>query len=714
VTVNVTPVNDAPEVDPSSGNLDPATGHYTHTAKEDTVINGKVVATDVDGDKLTYSAKDQPTHGSVVVNTDGSYVYTPNLDYIGKDQFTVTVSDGKGGTTTAIVDLNFTPGDAPIANPDAATTKEDTALVLTADKLLGNDSAGDNGPLKLTGVSNPSNGTVVLNADGTVTFTPAKDFNGDATFNYSAVDKNGNVVNSSVTVNVTPENDIPVPTDPKLPGESFNPITGNYAHTTPEDTAVKGKVVATDADGDKLTYTVSGQPTHGTVDFKADGTYTYTPSKDYNGKDSFSVLVDDGHGGKVTSIVNIDITPVNDAPTTSGGTISGAEDTYLVSGTGGFTWASFNIKDVDSADSALSIKITSLPADGKLQFFNGTGWENISSNNSFSKSDIDGGKLRFVPDANESGGNSFNTAGTGDQKSHYAAFNYEVSDGSQKSSAEMRVDIKPVADAPIISIGGISLVNDSTSTVTPPKGNGLTQQYYAPDANDNLNTTTARTPTRIETELEGKVPTSTTIVTSPDVYVPNGASAPSGIATDSAYRVSGLVYLEEGKTYTFSGYVDDTSLLKIGGVELMNRPYDGYGTFTATPFVPGKSGYYTVEMIVYNASNVGALDLNVSVNGGKAVDFNTSNFPLYSNLAQLENSGGLHSNLVATGDGGYYPQGISGQEDSFIKLFGLAAKLSDTDGSESLQSLSLTELKAGSTVFDGVRVDADRKLTHHS
>ncbi|MCX7291815.1 MAG: tandem-95 repeat protein [Janthinobacterium sp.] len=225
-------------------------------------MNGKVVATDVDGDKLTYSAKDQPTHGSVVVNADGSYVYTPNLDYIGKDQFTVTVSDGKGGTTTAVIDLNFTPGDAPIANPDAATTKEDTALVLTADKLLGNDNVGDNGPLKLTGVSNPSNGTVVLNADGTVTFTPAKDFNGDATFNYTAQDKNGNVVNSSVTVNVTPVNDAPE-VDPS--SGNLDPATGHYTHTAKEDTVINGKVVATDVDGDKLVFSAKDQPTHGSV-----------------------------------------------------------------------------------------------------------------------------------------------------------------------------------------------------------------------------------------------------------------------------------------------------------------------------------------------------------------------------------------------------------------------------------------------------------------
>ncbi|MCT4708673.1 Ig-like domain-containing protein, partial [Enterobacteriaceae bacterium H11S18] len=82
---------------------------------------------------------------------------------------------------------------------------------------------------------------------------------------------------ASVTVNVTPVNDAPVPTDPGLPGQTFNPATGNYAATTAEDVPFTGQVTATDADGDTLGYTITTQPAHGTVTLNATtGAYTYT------------------------------------------------------------------------------------------------------------------------------------------------------------------------------------------------------------------------------------------------------------------------------------------------------------------------------------------------------------------------------------------------------------------------------------------------------
>ncbi|WP_028451432.1 retention module-containing protein, partial [Chitinilyticum aquatile] len=116
----------------TGGNHKPEVGNYSHTVKEDTKVDGRVVATDVDKDTLTYSLKDQPAHGTVTVDADGQYHYTPNTDYVGTDRFTVLVDDGKGGTTVATVDLTFTAGDAPQANPDTFKTDEDRAITLKA------------------------------------------------------------------------------------------------------------------------------------------------------------------------------------------------------------------------------------------------------------------------------------------------------------------------------------------------------------------------------------------------------------------------------------------------------------------------------------------------------------------------------------------------------------------------------------------------------
>ncbi|MFG1311986.1 cadherin-like domain-containing protein, partial [Xanthobacter tagetidis] len=101
------------------------------------------------------------------------------------------VSDGKGGTDTATVNVTVTPvNDAPIATADTATTAEDTPLVIAVADLLANDSDLDGDTLSVTGVGGAVGGTVALD-DGEITFTPDADFNGDASFSYTVSDGKG-------------------------------------------------------------------------------------------------------------------------------------------------------------------------------------------------------------------------------------------------------------------------------------------------------------------------------------------------------------------------------------------------------------------------------------------------------------------------------------------------------------------------------------------
>src|SRR5690606_34491653 len=129
--------------------------------------------------------------------------------------------------------------------------------------------------LTFTKGSDPTNGTVTVNPDGTWRKTPKEDYNGSDSFTVVVSDGKGGTDTSIVNIGVTPVNDPPVvtdtPTNPGGPGTSFDPNTGNYSYTTPEDTPVSGQVKATDKDNDPLTFTKGSNPAHGTVTVNPDG-----------------------------------------------------------------------------------------------------------------------------------------------------------------------------------------------------------------------------------------------------------------------------------------------------------------------------------------------------------------------------------------------------------------------------------------------------------
>ena len=324
VNIEVTPVNDSPKVEDPNGNIDPVTGHYTAQTDEDKPVSGKVSATDVDGDTLTFAKGSNPANGTVTVDDKGNWTYTPNKDYNGSDSFTITVSDGKGGTATATVDIGVTPANDPpkfedptSGNPNidpatghyTAKTDEDKPV---SGKVSATDVDGDT--LTFAKGSNPANGTVTVDDKGNWTYTPNKDYNGSDSFTITVSDGKGGTATATVDIGVTPVNDPPKFEDPTSGNPNIDPATGHYKATTDEDKPVSGKVSATDVDGDTLTFAKGSNPANGTVTVDAQGNWTYTPNKDYNGSDSFTITVSDGKGGTATATVDIGVTPVNDPP----------------------------------------------------------------------------------------------------------------------------------------------------------------------------------------------------------------------------------------------------------------------------------------------------------------------------------------------------------------------------------------------------------------
>ena len=210
MSVTVTPVNDPPVAVDDTGITTPEdTAAVIPTA----TLTGN--DTDIDGGPLTVTAVSDPIGGTVVLNGNNTITFTPTANTSGPASFTYTVSDGAGGTDTATVSITVTPvNDPPVAVDDTGiTTPEDTAAVIPTATLTGNDTDIDGGPLTVTAVSDPIGGTVVLNGNNTITFTPTANTSGPASFTYTVSDGAGGTDTATVSITVTPVNDPPIAVD---------------------------------------------------------------------------------------------------------------------------------------------------------------------------------------------------------------------------------------------------------------------------------------------------------------------------------------------------------------------------------------------------------------------------------------------------------------------------------------------------------------------
>ena len=299
MTLNVTPVNNAPVALGESGN----TPEDTPLAFTTAALLANDTDADGDGDTLTIAAVSPASaNGGAVSLVGGNVTYTPAANFTGTDTFTYTVSDGNGGTAIATVSVVATPvNDAPASTDTARTLGEDTVYRFTgaqfafADPDTGDalaavriDSLPARGSLALDGVAVTA-GQVIAATDLTrLTFTPGANDNGTgyAAFTFSVSDGVLFVTApNTVTFNVDPINDPPVAADRAL-GTTFN-------------RPVSGRLTGTDVDNDPLTFSLQGAPANGTAIVNADGTFTYRPATGFVGTDTFIYRVSDGAGGVV-------------------------------------------------------------------------------------------------------------------------------------------------------------------------------------------------------------------------------------------------------------------------------------------------------------------------------------------------------------------------------------------------------------------------------
>ncbi len=277
----------------------PVATSETAEADEDIAVSIDVLAndTDVDGDPLSVSAA-SAVNGTVVIGADGTLIYTGDADFSGSDTISYTIDDGNGGTDTAEVAVTVNAvNDAPVPLDDTLRAFEDFAATVN---VLGNDTDPEGDDLTVTEAT-AENGTVTINANGTLSYLGNADFNGADTITYTVTDSGGAAATARVAVNVFALNDAPV--------------TVADAAETDEETAVTFDVLGNDTDieGDALTV-VSATAANGTVVVQADGTLTYLGNTDFNGTDTVTYTVRDSNFGQATGTAEIIVNAVNDAP----------------------------------------------------------------------------------------------------------------------------------------------------------------------------------------------------------------------------------------------------------------------------------------------------------------------------------------------------------------------------------------------------------------
>ena len=193
----------------TSTNDPPVAVNDAYTTNEDvtlTVPPTGVAVNDLDpdGNTLTAIGVTVPAHGTLTLNADGSFSYTPAANYSGPDGFTYKVTDGTVESNVATVAITVTAvNDAPVAVADAYTTAEDTALTVDAPGVLLNDSDAEGDALSAMGLTGPAHGSLTFNADGSFIYAPNANYTGADSFTYMVMDDAAESNVATVTITVT-------------------------------------------------------------------------------------------------------------------------------------------------------------------------------------------------------------------------------------------------------------------------------------------------------------------------------------------------------------------------------------------------------------------------------------------------------------------------------------------------------------------------------
>lgn len=278
----------------ASTNQAPTAGGDAFTVAEDGLLTVDIQAgilsndSDPDGDTLTAQLVSSPGNGTLELNADGSFTYTPHADHHGTDSFSYAATDGLLTSESATVTVAVhSVNDTPVANADSYSGLEDEPLTSTAVAgVLANDSDVDGDALSASVTAAPANGTLVLNADGSFTYVPHADFFGTDSFTYVVHDGWEDSQPASATIAVTAVDDAPLTAD-----DAYEATAGETLSVAASQGVLAND---SDSDGDVLSAVLASAPAYGSLTLNTDGSFSYVPSSTPVASDSFSYAVTAG------------------------------------------------------------------------------------------------------------------------------------------------------------------------------------------------------------------------------------------------------------------------------------------------------------------------------------------------------------------------------------------------------------------------------------
>ena len=353
---------------------------------EDTEFRGFLLNNDSHPDDRSFNLDPQavrlPDNGTLVLNSDGSFIYQPAANFFGNDSFIYQITDAQGLTAQALVSLTVLPvNDAPLVQDDSYSLNKNNSLNIAAPGVLNNDSDldGDTLVVEVIPFTAPAHGSVQLNADGSFSYTPQTNYAGEDFFVYQVTDGQGGSAQARVSLRIEMTN--------------AAPVALNDSYQVNEDARlvvdVANGILANDSDpdGDAVTL-VTELPTtvkNGQLVLASDGSFLYIPNQDFFGTDSFSYQIKDPAGLVSTATVQLTVLAQNDPPVVQPSAYSANQGALLSVSAPGLLAHAF-----DADDNNLSLVITPVAAPAK-------GVLTLSANGAFS----------YQPNAAAAGTDSF-------------------------------------------------------------------------------------------------------------------------------------------------------------------------------------------------------------------------------------------------------------------------------------------------------------------